>query len=127
MSAKKKKKMSKVKKHKDLTQVHGMAEPVGEYQPSTLDQILGDTGLAKYKTLNENEYLSSIDNMLKTELRSHAISVGLLPIDNFEMLKSRLLREFRKYACKYKRPLENQNEKNFNLSEEAKRILAEGK
>lgn len=119
--AKAKKAVSKINK---LSQAHGKEE---KFEPTTLDQIWGDTGMHKYKTLDETEYLEQLNDMAKVDLQSHAVKIGLIPVDNPEQLKKRLLTEFKKYAIAYKIPADVRKNNNLTLSKEAKKILEEGK
>ena len=107
-----------------LSQTHGKTE---KFKPTTLDQIWGDTGMNKYKTLDEEEYKERLKDMAKVDLQTHAAEIGLIPIDNTTQLKKRLLAEFKKYASSFKVPeVKSNNDKN-RLSKEAQKILNEGK
>ena len=108
---------------KSLSQAHGKEETT---QPTTLDQIWGDTGLTKYNTLDEEEYGGQLDNFTKSELQAHATKVGLIPVDNRETLKTRLVREFNKHTSAYRKPATKPS-KAIKLSTEVKKILSEGK
>jgi hypothetical protein len=107
-----------------LSQTHGKTE---KFKPTTLDQIWGDTGMNKYKTLDEEEYKERLKDMAKVDLQTHAAEIGLIPIDNTTQLKKRLLAEFKKYVSSFKVPeVKSNNDKN-RLSKEAQKILNEGK
>ena len=124
--ATKKKTTSRAKKKrstKSLSQTHGKEET--KTRPTTLDQIWGDTGISKYGTMDEPTYAEEISSMSKSDLQAHASTVGIIPIDNREMLSQRLMREFRKYVASYNTPVERK--KGIKLSKEAKAILAEGR
>ena len=108
---------------KSMAQAHGKEEKA---EPTTLDQIWGDTGLTKYNTLEEKEYVNQLDEMTKSELQAHATKVGLIPVDNRETLKTRLVREFNKHTSSYKKPSTKASKK-VKLSSEVKKILSEGK
>ena len=127
MAAKKKTtKKSTAKTKKNLTnmeQTHGKME---EFQPSTLDQIWGDSGMSKYKTLKEEEYEQQLRDFSRADLQAHAVKVGLIPIDNSDQLRKRLLTEFRKYASVYKAPIHAKKDEK-PLSKQAMKILNEGK
>jgi len=118
--------MAKKKKQsvEELNQTHAKVE---EKQYQTLDQILGDSGSDKYGTFSEDEYWSQLNAMTKSDLQSHAVKMNLIPIDNMKMLRDRLLNEFRRHNNSYlkvsgtKRVLDN------DVSDAAKRILAEGR
>ena len=99
-SAKTPKKAKAAKKNvKEITHTHAKEE---NFEPSTLDQVWGDTGLGKYKTFDESIYRERLDNMAKTDLQAHATRVGLVPIDNRSTLTQRLMREFRKHINLFK-------------------------
>ena len=114
------KKESKITK---LSQAHGKKE---EFLPSTLDQIWGDTGSSKYKTLDIDVYTEQLNDYHRVDLQAHAVKIGLIPIDNIEQLKKRLLTEFRKHVSQYKIPAKKVK-KDKPLSKEAMKILGEGK
>ena len=115
----------KAKAKKEMVQTHAMEEKE-PFQKTTLDQVWGDTGSSRYGTLEESAYLGKIKNMNRTDLHSHAVSVGILPVDNRELLTSRLTREFKKHVLSFQKPQE-QKRKKPTLSEKARSILAEGK
>lgn len=110
------------KKMSELNQTHGKVEAV---KPTTLDQIWGDTGLSKYKTLDEKQYTSQLDEMNRSDLQAHAISIGIIPIDNRETLAGRLLKEFRKHVSSHTVP--NRIDHSAKVSKKALDILKEGK
>jgi hypothetical protein len=114
--------MSKKKKLSEISQAHGKIESV---QPTYLDQIWGDIGTSKYKTLDESEYLKFINDLPKSDLMSHAASIGIMPIDNRDSLTQRLIKEFRKHTSAYTVPITKKTVP--NLSSEASKILKEGK
>ena len=124
--AAKKKTTSRAKKKrstKSLSQTHGKEEK--RTRPTTLDQIWGDTGLSKYGTMDEKAYAEEISSMSKSDLQAHASTVGIIPVDNREMLSQRLLREFRKHVASYNTPIEKK--RGITLSGAAKAILSEGR
>jgi len=110
---------------KDITQAHGKEEKA---QPTTLDQIWGDTGLWKYNTMDAEEYQNELRELNKTDLQAHATKIGLIPIDNKEMLSKRLLREFKRHVSSYNVSNKTPNAKNDgDVSAKVKNILAEGR
>jgi hypothetical protein len=129
MAAKKKTAKAKTKKIKieEMSQTDGMAvdESQEEFVPSTLDQVFGDDGTAKYKTLNNEVYEQVLNNMSKADMKSEAIRVGLLPIDNVDQLKNRLMREFTAHVSSYKRP--SIKIQDTPVSDESRKILEEGR
>ena len=105
-----------------LSQTHGKEE----YKPTTLDQIWGDTGMSKYGTLNEGEYETQLKEMNRTDIHSHASKVGVIPVDNRDMLHQRLLREFKRHLSAYRAPVDKKNQKT-EVPDNIKKILAEGR
>jgi hypothetical protein len=114
--------MPKKRKIEELSQTHGKLENV---QYKSLDQIWGDTGLTKYKTTNLEEYVNFINEMNKSDLQAHANKVGLVPIDNREMLTKRLVAEFKKFVSTFNVPKTIDN--SVNLDKKSKDVLSEGK
>lgn len=116
----------KPKKVEEMSQTHGKEE-----RPlySTLEQIWGDTGLSKYGTFDENEYLKELENMTKADIQAHANKLGLVPIDNRKELVKRLIKEFVYHKSRYSTiPADIQiNNITSNLSAEVRKILSEGK
>ena len=108
-----------------LLDVHEF-EPQFEKKPMTLDQIWGDTGLSKYKTLDSNQYESRLNDMNKAELFNEAVRIGLTPIDNRQFLVARLLKEFNKHVGYHKQPEVPKKQEKI-LSESAIKILREGR
>jgi len=122
---------SKKKNLNNISQTHGKVdqeEP--EYQPTTLDQIWGDDGTSKYGTLSEETYSSELDEMGLTDLHAHAATVGIIPIDNRDMLEKRLVREFNKHVNQYRKPSEVRplnNEDTKKIPKKVWDILNEGR
>lgn len=118
--------MAKKKKQsvEELNQTHAKVE---EKQYQTLDQILGDSGSDKYGTFSEDEYWSQLNAMTKSDLQSHAVKMNLIPIDNMKMLRDRLLNEFRRYNNSYLKVSGTNRVLDNDVSDAAKRILAEGR
>ena len=117
------KKTAAKKTTKELSQAHGKVE---EFQPTTLDQIWGDDGTSRYKTLDSDEYQEYMNGLAMADLQAHAVKIGLIPIDNATQLKKRLMTEFKKFTSNYKVPKKKINN-NLDLSKEARRTLSEGK
>ena len=115
----------KAKAKKEMIQTHAMEEEE-PFQKTTLDQVWGDKGSSRYGTLEESAYLKKIRNMNRSDLHSHAVSVGILPVDNRELLTARLTREFKKHILSFQKPHEKKRKKPI-VSEKARSILAEGK
>jgi len=112
----------KVKNIGELSQTHGKTE---EKEYRTLDQIWGDDGIRKYKTLDESEYLLSLKEMNKSDLQAHASKFGLIPVDDRETLIKRLVREFKKHTSLYNVPKQKINY--VKLDKTAKDVLSEGR
>ncbi len=125
------KKSSKKKKVtlKDMPQTDGMAiEENPKTEPSTLAQVWGDDGTSVYKTMDIGVYEQVLDNMSKADLKNEATRVGLLPIDNMQQLRARLIREFKVHVSSYKRPESTGNPQNLlNIPDSARKILEEGR
>lgn len=115
---------NKVEKLSDLNQSHGKDDDFAT-QKVTLDQIWGDTGNGKYNTMDVGAYTDQLDDMNKADLQSHATTVGIIPIDNKDLLKKRLIAEFQKHVSAYSVPQNNVNP--IKLTKEAKKILSEGR
>ena len=118
-----KKTTAKRKNVKKLSQTHGKVE---KFEPTTLDQIWGDDGTSTYGTLNENAYTVQLDDMNMSDLQAHASTVGIIPIDNRQTLRERLLREFRKHVSAYKKPI-HETEPITHVDPEVMKILSEGR
>ena len=122
-SAKTTKAAKKPSKMQQMSQTHGKEE---NFQPTTLDQIWGDTGNTKYGTMDATVYANKIKEMNRTDLFRHATTVGIVPIDDRANLEKRLVREFNKHVSAYKKPQESQGD-DTKLSKDAKKILEEGR
>lgn len=119
---------SKTKKNskennKQNMQTHAKEE---RFQPTTLDQIWGDNGNTKYGTTDLEVYINKISDMNKSDLQTHANLIGLVPVDDREILTRKLVSEFKKYVSGFTRPLSSPKAPPF-VSKEVARILAEGK
>jgi hypothetical protein len=119
----KKKSAKKAKKMKNLTQAHGKVE---EFEPSTLEQVWGADGMETYNTLDREEYENQLNGMAKVDMQAHATKVGLIPIDNMDILKQRLVKQFKSHVATYRRP-KTKKENGPRLTKEIKNILSEGK
>ena len=119
MAAKRKK-----RKLDGVKQTHAKVEE--KFQPTTLDQIWGDDGSSEYGTLSYEKYKDKVYDMNMSDLQAHASRVGIVPVDNRNMLTDRLLREFGKHALAYSKPAETSAAEQ-KIPEEVKQILAEGR
>ena len=116
---------------KALSQTHGKVESTStEFKPTSLDQIWGDTGEHKYQTMDAAEYEAQIRVMPKVDLHAHASRVGIVTVDNRDVLSSRLIREFKKHVSLYRFPdsksIGTKHSKD-ELSQTARSVLNEGK
>lgn len=109
---------------KNLKQIHGKV--ADKINPTTLDQIWGDRGLSKYKTMNAAEYEKYLNELNKSDLQSHAVTHGVLPQDSRERMIKTLMGMFREYVNSFKRP-ENTIPAPKPISQAASKILAEGR
>ena len=64
--------------------------------------------------------------MNMSDLQAHASTVGIIPIDNRQTLRERLLREFRKHVSAYKKPI-HEAESVTHVDPEVMKILSEGR
>jgi len=114
--------MPRKRKIDTITQIHGKEET---FQPTTLDQIWGDSGFSKYKTLDEEVYLNNLKEMTKADLHTHASSLGIIPVDDRERLQKRLLQEFRQHVAAYRKPLKQPTPS--RPTPEIMKIMSEGR
>jgi hypothetical protein len=124
----KKKAVKKRRKTESLKQTDAMVRE-DKFQPSTLEQAWGDDGTSKYKTLNLDVYEQVLRNMSKADLKNEAVRVGLLPVDNMDQLRIRLIREFNGHVASYKKPESPSNPSidDPNLDPNIRKILGEGR
>ncbi len=113
----------KATKLESLSQAHGKDE--SSFQPTTLDQIWGETGNSAFGTMDEENYKKTLQEMNKSDLKSHAVKKGLIPIDDRLQLEKRLVSEFRKHINAFKRPQDDVRA--TKLSKTSRDILSEGK
>lgn len=94
-----------------------------------LDQIWGNDGLSKYKTLDVQEYEQKLNSMSKIDLWEHAVSVQESVIDNKEILKKKLIKRFRQHVSQYKVIEANSanGKKKTKISDEALEVLKGGR
>jgi hypothetical protein len=118
--------MAKKKKQslEELSQTHAKIE---EKQYQTLDQIWGDDGAHRYGTFSEDEYMSQLNAMTRSDLQNHALKMNLIPIDNMRMLRERLLNEFRRHNNSYLKVSTTKKVQDDNIPDVAKKILSEGR
>ena len=58
-----------------------------------------------YNTVDENEYLEQLNGMAKVDMQAHATKVGLIPIDNMDILKQRLVKQFKSHVNTYRKTI----------------------
>ena len=107
----------KIRKLSDLNQIDGKLEKEdenGKFVATTIEQVLGFNPLSKYGVNNREEYVREIDSKNTAELRTHAVSLGLLPNANSDRLKKQLLLAFDRYMSSYQKP--EHIDKNTTLS-----------
>lgn len=119
--------MPRKKKLQSLNQTHGKVDE-NKTQPTTLDQIWGDDGVWKYKTLDVGEYENWLNDLTSSEIQSHANRLGFVPVGELDVLKKKLIEEFRSHVAKYNAAaVRSQNkEKATQVSPEVSKILKEG-
>lgn len=119
--------MPRKKKLQSLSQTHGKAQEK-QTQPTTLDQIWGDDGAWKYKTLDEQEYVEWLNNLTSSEIQSHANRLGFVPVGELDVLKKKLIEEFRGHVAKYNAAAVRSRSKGgaTEVSPEVSKILKEG-
>lgn len=106
----------------EMNQAHGKDENKDSVQ--SLDQLWGDDGMSKYKTLDLIEYTSNLAEMNKSDLQNHAAKLGLVPIDSREILVKRLIAEFKKHTTKYQK-VRKQESKDNNKEAQVKKLLSD--
>jgi hypothetical protein len=120
------------KKNKNLKiDVTAQIDGKTEEQPAanrfgSLDQILGET-MSVYKASNVNEYRQQIADMNQTDLQSHALKIGLVPVEDRKVLVGRLVQEFERWQARMLPQGSIKNSKNIeDIDERIRKILREG-
>lgn len=94
------------------------AEVVSENKPKNLHEVFGFKGqTGKYKTDSETVYAAYLSELGSADLRSHAEKVGLNWNSDRQLIKTRLMREFRKYWQQFEPAMQ---EKKYGAETEAK-------
>lgn len=115
----------KSKKIKEIKQLHGKEET---FEPTSLDQVWGETGLTRYGTMDEKAYQDYLGNLVRSDLQMHASEVGIVPVDSRERLQKTLMSEFRKHISAYTKPAPPSSPKDkSNLTKKVRDILDEGR
>jgi hypothetical protein len=99
---------------------------ISSNNPTSLEQIWGYDGLSKYGTMNEDEYLARINDMMTVDLQNHARDVGLRPDVEPRILKDRLLTEFRRHIGQFRSVASKKLVKPKPIPSKIQRILKEG-
>ena len=110
---------------KEMLQIHGKEEKSIK-QPSSLDEILGET-LSIYTANSSEQYRGQLAEMNMTDLQSHAYKIGLVPSPDRKVLTDRLVQEFVKWNSRYGSNVATGQVKSVDdLDAKAKKILREG-
>lgn len=110
---------------KEMLQIHGKEEKT-QKQPSSLDEILGET-LSIYTANSSEQYRGQLAEMNMTDLQSHAYKIGLVPTPDRKVLTDRLVQEFVKWNSRYGSNVATGQVKSVeDLDSKAKKILREG-
>lgn len=74
-----------------------------KFYPQTLDQLMGETGLSEFGTLDENEFVREMEenSYSSTDLQKFAEKHGILASDNMKETQRKLLDEFRAHKRKF--------------------------
>ena len=97
-----------------------------EHLYGSLDQILGEN-ISVYKTSNIEEYKQQITEMNHTDLQSHALKVGLIPIEDRRILVGRLVQEFERWSSRMMPQGNIKGSKKIEeIDEKVRKILREG-
>lgn len=124
MNTQNKKKRGRPSK-KNILQIHGKEENNNK-QPSSLDEILGET-LSLYTANSSEEYRGQLAEMNMSDLQTHAYKIGLVPTPDRKVLTDRLVQEFIKWNSRYGSNIIEGNLKSIDdLDAKAKKILREG-
>ena len=110
---------------KELLQIHGKEEKT-QKQPSSLDEILGET-LSVYTANSSEQYRGQLAEMNMTDLQAHAYKIGLVPTPDRKVLTDRLVQEFIKWNSRYgSNVIDGEIKSIDDLDAKARKILREG-
>jgi hypothetical protein len=110
---------------KEMLQIHGKEEK-NQKQPSSLDEILGET-LSIYTVNSSDKYRAQLAEMNMTDLQTHAYKIGLVPTPDRKVLTDRLVQEFIKWNSRYGSNVATGAVKSIDqLDNKALKILREG-
>ena len=120
------------KKKKTVTleataQIDGVAQPESPRNIyGSLDQILGEN-VSVYKAKDAEEYRQQITDMNQTDLQSHALKIGLIPVEDRKVLVGRLVQEFERWQVRMMPQGSTANSQKIeDLDEKVRKILREG-
>jgi hypothetical protein len=110
---------------KETLQIHGKEEKTLK-QPSSLDEILGET-LSVYTAKSSEDYRGQLAELNMSDLQAHAYKIGLVPTPDRKVLTDRLVQEFIKWSSRYGSNVVEGNLKSIDdLDAKARKILREG-
>ena len=109
-------------KKKQIIETHGKIET---RQPTTLEQVWGFNEIARYGTLNEDDYAAQLKGMNRPELEAHARKVGEVIVESSERLREKLVKGFRSYVSSLNKPVIPSSSN--KMTPEAEKILREGR
>lgn len=115
---------NKKKNLKELNRAHGNEKP----EIRTMEQLLGNTGVSKFGTLDVEEYKEKLNKMDWSEISDHAVANGFFPgdVENIDRLKKTLVTNFVNYASQFRQfstPQVKPNKQNKKASEEMRNFL----
>lgn len=112
-----------MKKNKKQIEATGKVET---YEPTTLDQICGFNELARYGTMEQEQYSARLNDMTRTDLEAHARKMGVVIVEGTERLKGKLLSEFQSYVAMLRKP-PTPPKQSVNIDPAVLKILAQGR
>jgi hypothetical protein len=118
------KKQKNTKQTKLLNQTHGKDVTAPTAQPKLLNSMWAFKE-GGFPADTEEEYTKILNNLDKVDMQASCVKVGLMPNDSREIMKERLLRQFRLYQASLRASLVKP--KILTISEKSKRFLAQSK
>lgn len=112
---------------KKTIEANGRVEDTGtQYVPTTLDEIwAGHNPLSKFSTTDAKVYQSRLDEMNRADLETESRRLGLMIVESTARLRDNCMRHFNEYFLSLRTPVHQS--KPVQLTEEARKILAEGR
>lgn len=114
----------KVKRISELQQTDGKL--YNKHGVKSIDELLNIKS-GKYQTTDPVEYENYINSLNTSDLQAHAVKIGLLPNQDRQTLLKRLTREFKINSSNLQATSVISSPFKKPLSEEALRILSDGK